>query len=352
MTTSTVLRADLTNCPNNGLIISADNITLDLNGHSVGGDAAPVRNCPEGALCDVGIVNAGGHVGVTIKGGSVTGFELGLLLVDADASRLRRLSVADNAGPGLLALSSAGIEVTGSLFTRNGLSTDSAGLAAIDVTDSLIAGNRMLRNGDAGLFTRNSDRNRYARNRMNGNLNVGIVIDGMRNTATGNVVRRNGAGVILIGDDNVVSHNLVADSLGCGDECGIGISLEGGRSNLVADNVVVRARRFGIRLDSFAGDADATVVRRNRVRAAGQDGIAVNAEGAGPVTATLLTGNRVTRSLDDGIDINSPSTEVRRNVANRNGDLGIEAVPGVQDGSGNRAAGNGNRAQCTHVHCA
>ena len=41
---------------------------------------------------------------------------------------------------------------------------------------------------------------------------------------------------------------------------------------------------------------------------------------------------------------------VSRNTANDNGDLGIEAVAGVR-GNGNRAARNGNPAQCAGVTC-
>jgi len=33
------------------------------------------------------------------------------------------------------------------------------------------------------------------------------------------------------------------------------------------------------------------------------------------------------------------------------GEVGIEAVPGVTDGGGNRAHGNGNAAQCLNVAC-
>jgi hypothetical protein len=41
-----------------------------------------------------------------------------------------------------------------------------------------------------------------------------------------------------------------------------------------------------------------------------------------------------------------------RNSAFFNHDLGIEAVPGVTDGGGNRARGNGNpEGQCTGVAC-
>jgi len=51
-------------------VIGADGITLDLDGHTIGGDDTPVDSCPEGEWCDVGIVTAG-HRGVTIKGGAV-----------------------------------------------------------------------------------------------------------------------------------------------------------------------------------------------------------------------------------------------------------------------------------------
>jgi hypothetical protein len=59
--------------------------------------------------------------------------------------------------------------------------------------------------------------------------------------------------------------------------------------------------------------------------------------------------NLAVRNGDDGIDINVASTILTRNLANHNHDLGIEAVPGVIDGGGNHAAGNGNSAQCTNI---
>ena len=41
ITTDTTLDSDLVNCPNNGIVIGADGITLDLAGHRIDGDAAP-----------------------------------------------------------------------------------------------------------------------------------------------------------------------------------------------------------------------------------------------------------------------------------------------------------------------
>jgi hypothetical protein len=38
ITTDTTLDSDLVNCPNDAIVIGADSITLDLNGHTIDGD--------------------------------------------------------------------------------------------------------------------------------------------------------------------------------------------------------------------------------------------------------------------------------------------------------------------------
>jgi hypothetical protein len=57
------------------------------------------------------------------------------------------------------------------------------------------------------------------------------------------------------------------------------------------------------------------------------------------------------RNDGDGIDVRSRSTKLTRNRAVRNGDLGIPAVEGMIDGGGNKASGNGDPRQCTHIVC-
>jgi hypothetical protein len=66
---------------------------------------------------------------------------------------------------------------------------------------------------------------------------------------------------------------------------------------------------------------------------------------------TLVKRNIAIGAGDDGIDVDNAATTLTRNLALHNGDLGMEAVPGVVDGGGNHAAGNGNTAQCTNVAC-
>src|SRR5215510_2437000 len=78
ITVNTRLASDLVNCPDNGLVIGADNITLDLNGHVIDGDGTRVPSCPPDATCDTGVDNTAGHSHVTVKGGSIRQFNVGV----------------------------------------------------------------------------------------------------------------------------------------------------------------------------------------------------------------------------------------------------------------------------------
>src|SRR3954451_6113935 len=64
ITASVKLDHDLTDCPNNGIVIGADGITLDLNGHTIDGDDA-LQDCEPRVPCDLGVLNSG-HRAVTI----------------------------------------------------------------------------------------------------------------------------------------------------------------------------------------------------------------------------------------------------------------------------------------------
>jgi len=47
ITADTTLHHDLVNCPNNGIIIGAEDVTLDLNYHTIDGDGTEFAGCPE-----------------------------------------------------------------------------------------------------------------------------------------------------------------------------------------------------------------------------------------------------------------------------------------------------------------
>jgi parallel beta-helix repeat protein len=368
----TTLGGDLTNCPGDGIVIGDDNITLDLNGHTIDGDATPGPDDD-----DAGIRNLEHH-GVTIEGGTVQEFVHAVVLDGASGNLVRRLTAVANGGTEdgraiLLRNGSDENVIEDNDASNNGrssialLDSDSnvirhntmsgngvAGFGGFNAHHNRVERNVVANNGGNGLFWSESNDNRIDANSVSGNPESGILLDtSSRNTVTRNHVFGNGDDLNIFGDDNTVTGNLVSDAAGCddGQGCGFGISVEGGAHNLVAANIVTRTLHSGIRLDAYGSPAIGNVFRGNIVRAAGIDGIAIDADQVGPVVDTVLDRNITTASSDDGIDIESPATTLTRNIAVHNGDLGIEAVPGAIDGGGNHAAGNGNPAQCTNVAC-
>jgi hypothetical protein len=101
ITADTTLERDLLDCPTNGIVIGADDITLDLNGHTIGGDGQLVDPCPEGDFCDAGVF-ADGHDGVHVINGSVRDFATGVAVGSARDVRLAKLSSSGNAFFGYL----------------------------------------------------------------------------------------------------------------------------------------------------------------------------------------------------------------------------------------------------------
>ena len=96
ITTDTKLHQDLVNCPKVGILIGADNVTLDLNGHTIDGDGTPDSGCdPNTDFCDIGVAFEGRR-GVTVKNGSVRDFEAGVVTFKASRARLLRVSTQRN----------------------------------------------------------------------------------------------------------------------------------------------------------------------------------------------------------------------------------------------------------------
>ena len=121
------------------------------------------------------------------------------------------------------------------------------------------------------------------------------------------------------------------------------IERAGSASSLIEGNIASRNGFSGISIVS----SDAAVVTGNRTWDNAGDGVLV---GSSARRATIRD-NFSKGNGDDGIDVDAAGTTVTRNKANVNADLGIEAVPGVIDGGGNKANGNGNPAQCVNVSC-
>ena len=340
ITADTTLDGDLEGCRNNGIVIGADGVTLDLNGHTIAGDGEPVDPCPEDEVCDVGVV-VDGHDAVTVRDGSVHGFGAGVLLGGSRGSRVLQVSSSRNEFFGFVVAGSTRTVVRGSSGDENP-EPDGDGIGIFGSTRLRILGNSFSRNA-LGMHVEDSTGLLIQGNRFARNDGPGILVEADRNEVRGNRCVGNGDCVIVApGDRNVIVGNRIERDEG-------GIAVENGRGNLVARNVAVRTRFYGIRLGigkpPIGGARN--VVRGNVVRAAARDGFLV----APSDERGVLQANRAIGAGDDGFDVRSRSTRLGRNRALRNGALGIKGAPGVVDRGGNVARGNGDRRQCTHVVC-
>jgi large repetitive protein len=369
ITTDTTLDSDLVNCPNNGIVIGANNITLDLNGHTIDGDGTPVDPCPEGEACDVGVANLAGYDRLTIVGGTVRQFSVGVLVTGGAAhTRLHQLAVSDTTDYGIIVDGS-----TDSVIDKTSMSDPGVnGLVLLDSQHALVARNSVSGSTGYAMVLFGVDDSRIQHNRLDADQHGFILGDSARNLVRNNAVSDSGGGIevvdgatanrvehnrfnhtgdgIIVGDasDNLIRHNLVTGA-GGGEAGGFGIILDGAVRTTVDRNSFTGGRGpaiFVTRLEAAAATRD-TVISRNLVNRNLADGILVD-NGA---TGTLVIRNLAIRNGDDGIDVDAPATTLTRNTANHNHDLGIEAVPGVIDGGGNHAAGNGNPAQCTNIDC-
>jgi large repetitive protein len=368
ITADTRLGADLVNCPNNGIVIGADDITLDLNGHTVAGDGSPFPSCPEGVSCDIGIDNTAGHTGVTIRSGSVRGFDVAVFVLGGRENRLSRLSSAHNTSLGLAIGNSSDSRVDHNSSAADGV----VGLLMFDSHDVRIDHNRISGTTGYAVPIFGSSHIRTEQNRLSDNQH-GFLLDccdgnifrGNRSDSGGaieianaqnnrveeNVLRNNGDSIILGNTKNTrVSDNRITGTGSVPSEAGgFGILLDGGDHNLVQRNMLTGGRGPAIFLTQLEAPSppDHNVISHNFANKNLVDGIRIDPA----ATATLVERNTANSNGDDGIDAAAPRTTVTANAANDNTDLGIEAVPGVIDGGGNKASGNGNPAQCLNVRC-
>jgi parallel beta-helix repeat protein len=306
ITQDTTLDSDLLNCPGDGIVIGASNITIDLKGHLIDGTGFPTSGA--------GVDDNAGHDGVTVMNGRIQEFAAGVQLTNAGNNLITRLTVTQSAS----AFSVQG-DSDGNVISRNVIEGASIGLLG-DTDANIIERNTVVNPFAPGIQVLNGfpqtppEHNRIDRNTVSGAF-IGIDVSGaLQTTVERNVVFDSQFGISVTGFRNRIVQNMIFDS-----EVGIGV----------------------------AGQASETEVARNDVLDNTGDGISV-----GPLTnGTLLDRNTANRNGDDGIDVESSSTTLTKNTANDNGDLGIEAVPGVTDGGGNKARGNGNPAQCLNVSC-
>jgi parallel beta-helix repeat protein len=347
ITTDTTLHKDLVNCPNNGILIGADHVTLNLNGHTIDGDGTRTAGCdPRTEFCDTGVANDR-HDGVTVMHGSLRQFDAGVnVFGPARHNRLLDISASRNRVVGIQLFRASRSLVKNSSANGSFRPHDGLGLGLFDSHHVRVLHNSFRRNAEQGIVTADSAaHNLIKRNVFSHNGAEAILMEGVEGfQIRHNQVVRNGGGITLgPGSDNVIKRNHVSRARD-------GIRIEKGHGNLVAHNVVVHDRHAGIRLGlkQFRSSGGAhNVVRRNLVRDSRVDDFLVISK----ARHSLLKANIARGAGDDGFDVESRSIKLTGNLAARNADLGIEAVRGVIDGGGNIARHNGDPRQCTNILC-
>jgi Right handed beta helix region len=274
-----------------GLVIGADDVTIDLAGHAVNG----------GISGSFGIDNRAGHDDLTVRNGSVLGWNIAIAA--HDGLRTRVLNVDTSA-------TNTAIEFDGGQ-------------------------GHLVRNSSAigrlwGIDSRGSDAVEVAHSSAQGSLGGGMNLsgDGVR-VVDNEVIFPGGAGVDhqgirLVGSVARIARNRVGG-------WALGSIVMAGSDNALVGNEV-----FDSVMPSFPDPPDSV-----------GDGIFVSAFSL----RTLLRSNHVHDNEGDGIETQDPTSRLGGNTAVDNGDFGIEAVAGVTDLGGNTASGNGNALQCRNVLC-
>jgi len=277
LTAETVLDSDVvcSETDTAGLIIGGDDFTLWLGHHQIVGPGVTVAGSD--GVRDDGTA----HSGVTIRGGTITGFEEGVDL-DADDSAVKGLQI--QAG-------STGIAIRGARNYVYRNTTDFAGFTGIEAIgdDTELWGNKVLGTTDDGIVV-DGDNPRVLVNSVQGCLFDGVIVTGYS------------AGLVAL--------NTVTG-------CDIGFSPSGRglklQSNQANNNCI------GIFVDD-----PAALVRWNTANDNCSEGIIVGQAGA------LLKKNTANNNVDFGIDAVEGTIDAGGNTATGNGEdcLGVVCVAG------------------------
>jgi hypothetical protein len=355
ITQNTRLDSDLLDCPGDGVVIAANDVTIDFAGHTIDG----IRPAPSD---DAGVgVRIERQVNrFTLVGGTIREFLCAAM--PRQPGLFDRMRIVDNTYCGIE--SGAGGEVRNSFFSGNrGAASDGPGLVTGSTfvdngeyairtgdEDALIVGNVVRRN-PTGIIVEEGT-GTIARNFVIDNPGAGI--DWNRSgggTIRDNFVARNGYGITLrqeVQANPLIERNLVVANRANGIN-----GFWEWNGSLVTHNLVYGNGGSGIHATGFAPCPD---LRHNYVSRNGLSGITVaEAGGGGGVELECsgsVLGNTALHNAADGIHVQDMERQVvvGRNRANRNGELGIEATD-VTDGGGNRARRNGDPRQCVGVAC-
>lgn len=320
ITQSVTLQHDILNCSGAGLIVGADRVILNLNGHTLSSAPASQSNG----------IEANTHSGVLIKNGTILGFDTAISFDTVSTSAVSGMRLADQITFGVLLVSVSHTAIFTSSIYHTGDAAGNSGILAYQSDYNVIFQNRLDRNGD-GVQLIQSSHNLIDSN-TSGRSGAGI---SMFDASNANLLTRNAtndnsdSGILL---DQGANNNVIARNSSSGNAFG-GIVVGASNVNRIVFNRANNNLGAGI---AVVDNANGTVVEGN----------VANFNGANPPGCTPDC-----PLLNDGIDVTAPATTISANRADHNADLGIDAVAGVTDGGRNEAHANVNPAECSHVVC-
>ncbi len=264
-----------------GLVVAADNVTIDLGGHTVSGGAETGARGPGILLRDVS--------GVTVRNGTVERFDAGVVIEGGSDNVVENLTVQDNVGDpggelgdGILISDSRANRIRVNTVLRNGpFSGISVGHRSEDneILDNTVAANAMTDLDHPG----------------GGGQTMGIRIEGPaanRNRIAGNTVTGSGAdGIVVLStcdnpDDeppcagtppnegNVITGNTVSGNGLSGRGSGIRVfSMPmpvAPVGNTISDNVADDNAWYGIAIDGAPLGSGGNHAMRNRAHGNGR----------------------------------------------------------------------------------
>jgi CSLREA domain-containing protein len=377
--TSTILANNLTDCNGNGLVIGANNITLDLNGRTI-----------DGINLGVGILN-NGFDNVVIRNGFIQEFDYAVQLnAGTRGNVVSGLNTLGNQDGGIQ-LANADQNGVGNTVRNNRIEGSIYGVALIDgSSNSSVLSNTLTALADNGVYVLSSNNNRVEGNTIFDISGAGVALEGANNnTVLNNTVTNASGGGVVVGvelfpaSNNRVERNTItgggSDGISLTDasqnelvrniirEAPGGISLDGSNNNLLLRNDI-RSSSGGIDLIASSGNTieSNTVtmnsggisleaisldnqILRNTVTSNSGEGIYI-ADPAPANQGNSIQFNTVSGN-SSGIFVNAAAHFIANNVADTNDGWGIYAVPGNIDGGGNAATGNAEPLQCFTIVC-
>lgn len=365
ITQTTTLTHDIGPCPAgvDGLDVTASNITLNLNGHSITGS-----NTHEVAAAGEQVQQIGVHLlgvsGVVVTNGTVQHFDAGVAIEGGARNTISNLSVLNNVNH----------QVFTGVTSRVDFCDYGDGVVADNSSNNRIENNRLAHNGpfDGIALVDNSDNNKIIGNELQSN--------DVRNDAPPGPFTPNGGTLCGAGFTTGGPGGTGPMSTGRGiQDSGIRIEGPGADGNVVQSNTVQNSALYGIGIHPYACHAapgapngqpnnGGNLIKSNTVSGTGKTthnddpvatGIGVFENGPSSIvcasSGNTIESNTSSNNFQDGIQLGGRGAHdnvVRDNTANGNTRDGIRlsgpsgpggSIPGAVNDKivDNHAKGNG-----------